>query len=891
MKEKTAAEVVRENALVEAASTLYPALELECKGRRAVCIGGHEDDIDSINVIADGKVVLISEWVLEHCLKLPGGTTNNDVEDRRLTLTKPYVVAYANQHVAKTPLLQWCREMCMVHGVQDLQQGSSLLVFWWDMEHGQQENSHMCGRTWWPAVYTPKYDKYGVWYSARVQKYNPEQATLHVKYDYNAPDELERGKVILPLNFVHFGDTPPPAGGVAQVFPPPWKPPGLVPSQQRQQQQQVRMKQHKGEACVQGKPAATQQQQQQHMEVLDEKQNQLRQQTRSQQLPSATSSRQPQQLHPQQRQQDLFPDGRGLLSSPPKAQQDVCTDSPKLQLPSARQTMPSPQHRKSESILPKSQPTLQGMVASAGLPAAQVVQSMVAGGSRPSSICGTSSLAPKQQPGVRATTSQPDRVAAMKPSGPCPGATGSTSSSKRGTWALDNDLEKRDERACQGDDGTKSTKRHKGSKSQASPSPSVQPTAGRPAQRDQPLTSAQQAPNILGMPPKPPKRPKVTGSVSPSTEQGATNKGKHMGTDKSKQQPSGGGMVPMSAGSGGRPAAVTTAAAAPEPPGGSMGQQQPLEKPPVSVAAAAAAASAAHVPSGKGRAEGASKTGIVAGATDVHVPAGSQAATNSGGNRRVAPGLPQQQQKHRAPSPSRKAEQQQQQRSSPQQLPQSSNGEKQRQPKQQKREQRSANPQRSAGSTEAAKEARGPAAAAAGQRPPSTSSSGAGGSKHTAVKEGKRMEGKSTSTPAGVSSSGRRDTVAAPLGPPGDAGAAAAGASRPVPPQQAAVGLAVGPTSRVMWPRNKQQAGTALSADDLLARPPAVHRIALLSEENITTFAASRGLGGSSTAEILRRQLPLPPRNDGGSTEQRFQRVNQGHTKSSEAAWNRAHAT
>ncbi|GIL78050.1 hypothetical protein Vretimale_7451 [Volvox reticuliferus] len=217
--------LARENTLVQEASKLYPLLELECEGKRAICLGGHENVIDSINVLTEGECILISEWVLERCLGLRNGTTHRPQEDWMLTYTKPYVIAYDNQPVEKVPLLDWCRQMCEKNGIENLRSGTRLLVFWWDMEHKSVDKFESRGKTWWPAAYSPKYDKHGIWYSARVLKYERATASLHVVYDYNSPvDDLEVGVVTLPLNYVHFGTAPPARGGQAQVFPPPWKP-------------------------------------------------------------------------------------------------------------------------------------------------------------------------------------------------------------------------------------------------------------------------------------------------------------------------------------------------------------------------------------------------------------------------------------------------------------------------------------------------------------------------------------------------------------------------------------------------------------------------------------------------------------------------------------------
>ncbi|GLI63415.1 hypothetical protein VaNZ11_006383 [Volvox africanus] len=220
-----AAALARENTLVQEASKLYPVLELECEGKRAICLGGHENIIDSVNVLVEGECILISEWVLEHCLGLRNGTTHRPQEDWMLTYTKPYVTAYDNQPVPKMPLLDWCRHMCEKNGIENLRSGTRLLVFWWDMEHKSVHKLESRGKTWWPATYSPKYDKHGIWYSARVLKYDRATASLHIVYDYNSPaDDLEVGVVTLPLNYVHFGPAPPARGGQAQVFPLPWKP-------------------------------------------------------------------------------------------------------------------------------------------------------------------------------------------------------------------------------------------------------------------------------------------------------------------------------------------------------------------------------------------------------------------------------------------------------------------------------------------------------------------------------------------------------------------------------------------------------------------------------------------------------------------------------------------
>ncbi|GIL66791.1 hypothetical protein Vafri_20300 [Volvox africanus] len=220
-----AAALARENTLVQEASKLYPVLELECEGKRAICLGGHENIIDSINVLVEGECILISEWVLERCLGLRNGTTHSPQEDWMLTYTKPYVTAYDNQPVEKMPLLDWCRHMCEKNGIENLRSGTRLLVFWWDMEHKGVHKFESRGKTWWPATYSPKYDKHGIWYSARVLKYDRATASLHIVYDYNSPaDDLEVGVVTVPLNYVHFGPAPPARGGQAQIFPPPWKP-------------------------------------------------------------------------------------------------------------------------------------------------------------------------------------------------------------------------------------------------------------------------------------------------------------------------------------------------------------------------------------------------------------------------------------------------------------------------------------------------------------------------------------------------------------------------------------------------------------------------------------------------------------------------------------------
>lgn len=64
-----------------------------------------------------------------------------------------------------------------------------------------------------------------------------------VVYDYNEPPEQpELGKLIVPLNYVHFGDTPPALGSQAQLFPKSWRPqqnseqpPAILQSASRQQ--------------------------------------------------------------------------------------------------------------------------------------------------------------------------------------------------------------------------------------------------------------------------------------------------------------------------------------------------------------------------------------------------------------------------------------------------------------------------------------------------------------------------------------------------------------------------------------------------------------------------------------------------------------------------------
>lgn len=81
----------------------------------------------------------------------------------------------------QTSLLKWCHDMCAANGVEALCPGSQLLVYWYDMEHNQ-DKIHTRGQTWWPIAYVSKYAKYGVWFSARVIKYDPKLATLEVSW-------------------------------------------------------------------------------------------------------------------------------------------------------------------------------------------------------------------------------------------------------------------------------------------------------------------------------------------------------------------------------------------------------------------------------------------------------------------------------------------------------------------------------------------------------------------------------------------------------------------------------------------------------------------------------------------------------------------------------------
>ncbi|KXZ47544.1 hypothetical protein GPECTOR_34g703 [Gonium pectorale] len=125
----------------------------------------------------DDIVMLLSEWVLDKCLGIPEDQLS-EAEEIKVTLAEATVVAYGNHHVRKVPLLQWCKEMCEQHKVSRLRPGTRLMVYWWDQRHDEQEKRHSQGRTWWPVSYVSEYPDTGVWFSARVLKYDSRRGVL-----------------------------------------------------------------------------------------------------------------------------------------------------------------------------------------------------------------------------------------------------------------------------------------------------------------------------------------------------------------------------------------------------------------------------------------------------------------------------------------------------------------------------------------------------------------------------------------------------------------------------------------------------------------------------------------------------------------------------------------
>ncbi len=81
---------------------------------------------------------------------------------------------------------------------------------------------------------------------------------MQIVYEYNQPDDLEPGQLILPLNYVHFGDTPPAPGSQAQMFPRPWKPSPVPAAGLTEAATPVQLSGQPSAASGQRQPAASQ---------------------------------------------------------------------------------------------------------------------------------------------------------------------------------------------------------------------------------------------------------------------------------------------------------------------------------------------------------------------------------------------------------------------------------------------------------------------------------------------------------------------------------------------------------------------------------------------------------------------------------------------------------